>query len=587
MQTHEAQDATSTRVVSPGNNLNLPILHIPVPEDAFVNLEGFEVSDFLGRTRNQINRISYRYLHMLGDREFHKQGSLVQFTTLLNEFQDKIPIIYSMLRDSQYYSGALETLEGLAELYQLFQHDGTWVYDTIIKFLPNISQHIQHAEKHHIEGLLSLSRIAQTDGLNPSAREKIIELLHEKRPLYQEDAGFDLRSNCGIHCLKAILKYGNENQRADVEADLYTFFIKKFEHALQQEDKDLAYNIGLLFDAKNSTVIERRIGEKLLSTICERYELNPREILQWWDDAGSDYEQIDAEGKPRVIWEKQWTYKNNIEALIDLEKKRPKSAKVLRDEFGIRNFGRYPLEILMKQYDERNKQGRHGIVITAKSDYNGAFFNSAWVGTLSSELQQLQPPTFLRVVEVDSKRSLGRIYAHFDKRYGQAHKLSFGIYNGHGTAYSIRLNTKVKAEEGLIHIDDLANPLQLGHLRGYYINHNKRPTIILGSCSTGADKGIGEEMEKKALVSLFAPSKPTSIKEIHVKNIPDSEELDFTVEYKDNDALRIYEGTAGSNADLSELMTRERRKRRKKKTLHTQFFNAKNRIRKLFSNSSP
>lgn len=64
----------------------------------------------------------------------------------------------------------------------------------------------------------------------------------------------------------------------------------------------------------------------------------------------------------------------NMKTVLYLEQQRPGICQVLRKEFGIRNFFRYPAEILINQYDTRDIATKKGIAAVALYDHNGAFY---------------------------------------------------------------------------------------------------------------------------------------------------------------------------------------------------------------------
>ena len=90
----------------------------------------------------------------------------------------------------------------------------------------------------------------------------------------------------------------------------------------------------------------------------------------------------------------------NMKTVLYLEQQRPGICQVLRKEFGIRNFFRYPPEILINQYDTSDSAVKKGIVATALYDHNGAFSQDSSQKAMRGLFAQLQ-----------DERAIGRKYA--------------------------------------------------------------------------------------------------------------------------------------------------------------------------------
>ena len=493
----------------------------------------------------------------------------------IQKIESELPDLYSLLGNEKYCLQAVTQFCFLSSLYKTAGVESKQIDEAVLSNLHTISVSIQHADSDAIKCLYMLTDLCAKETLSDSQRNRIIDVLASKYDVYLEDFSsptFGTGTRC---CLRTLIKYGDSKQQQDADHALTAYSLFAYYTAHGKKLDDIAQQLSYYFD-HDSLPGDRAIGEKIIGKICEEYGLDTKEILDWWDNAGDDYEQKKPDGTTELVKRKHIVFERNIAAMRALESQRKGILKALRDEFGIRNFGRYPRELLIKQFDEMETQQRYGIVISAKTDHNGGFLNSLdWIRTLYKELEDLNPPCAMRIVEVDGKKTLGRFYAQFDHKYGQANKLSYGIYQGHGTITSIELNAKAAPEDSEINISDLTDPLRMHYLRQYYINHKSRPTIILNSCSTGATNGIGKEIEARGHVILMAPSKPSPIKEIHVKNGNPEQPIIFDTTYHDQDALKVYKETPFVSTNIQKIRQRrmEEVKRRRSRERIKQMFN--------------
>lgn len=126
-----------------------------------------------------------------------------------------------------------------------------------------------------------------------------------------------------------------------------------------------------------------------------------------------------------------------LDTLKNLEQLGKEKALVLQNEFGIHNFGRYPVEILERQFDRRDDTSRsYGVLLEDA-------FNRNEIDTLNqpvyrSMFEQLGDDFNLRITEVEGKNGphgILRRLAQFAHRYnpeGNGHKIDFLIISGHG-----------------------------------------------------------------------------------------------------------------------------------------------------------
>ena len=200
----------------------------------------------------------------------------------------------------------------------------------------------------------------------------------------------------------------------------------------------------------------------------------------------------------------------NLNVIREVEKEKPGTCKWLMDEWGIKDFGRYPSELLLMQNLRQDDSARpYGIAIYPRSDWNGAFYSST-LG-LKTLMKDVKSEFNIRVAECENKVDIVRLLRKFNKKYnhpetGIGQKISLFILGGHGTEDSITFGRPFK-RTGVLKIEDI-DRLIAEESKGYF---EENPTFMLASCSTGADGGIGEKISKHYNAKVFAPKIPSAL----------------------------------------------------------------------------
>ncbi len=146
-----------------------------------------------------------------------------------------------------------------------------------------------------------------------------------------------------------------------------------------------------------------KLGEQMIISLLKSPDLFLRRIAcHGLTDCGANLNREVAEvistafgidGKQAIkAWElavmkKAPTYRTgdasfleNLPSLANLEAQRHGIGKVLQEEFGINDFARYPEELLIEQYDTRNRSDLpYGVIINPWYDHNGAFYGNTGV----------------------------------------------------------------------------------------------------------------------------------------------------------------------------------------------------------------
>jgi len=247
---------------------------------------------------------------------------------------------------------------------------------------------------------------------------------------------------------------------------------------------------------------QSRLGKKSLSHLVDQATqsgIDPEVLLGGWQDSYS-------EGLPLQF---AMHVKANVEAIQELEVTHKNSSKFLHDSAGIVNFSRWPVDILERQYLERdNRHIPYGTALYPWKDPKNAFGEDKQI--FANMDAALRAGGYrLRVAEAADKPGIRRIEYKMNSLYGPA---SFALIGGHGTKDTIEFGGF--DERHTLHVDDfddLKHPISVD--RKFFTSD---PTLILISCSTGIEDGIAERLSEKLHATTIAPVAPAVIKDIQV-----------------------------------------------------------------------
>lgn len=213
---------------------------------------------------------------------------------------------------------------------------------------------------------------------------------------------------------------------------------------------------------------------------------------------------------------------HNLYQIQTVEKACPGGVKILREQFGIKEFMRYPFEALIDQAKQVEVDRPYGILIYPRKDDNGAF-NSPEPGfnnMLYKFFSRIEKKYGLRIFEVESNRDIARAFLKLNRKYGAKNKIAFGIIGGHGDENTIEwgygendhLLTEHLSGEGIKRIRDFFVP---------------NPILVLKSCSTGkGEESIGSVLSEKLQATVIAPDDDTAL-------------TDLSASFDENDSPRI------------------------------------------------
>ncbi|MFA6321878.1 MAG: hypothetical protein WCX71_00170 [Candidatus Buchananbacteria bacterium] len=349
--------------------------------------------------------------------------------------------------------------------------------------------------------------------LSQELTPKMHEAVEIIKPVFKYGFGYKYQSAANeVGLLAKRLRPGGEDDYStDVE------YIDAWEHYTE-----ITSSLFERSEAFQSEAMTNGIEE--LDYILSDYNLSGRDFFRAWDlsDRRGDLSEV---------------IRNNLNAVRALEETKPGVCQFLNQEFNIADFARYPNDLLIRQYEEADSLDKpYGVIIYPRSDHNGAFYNDCEV--LKSLYDQVEKDLSLRVAECSGKLDFVRTLIKFDRRYNSSdqsgHKISLAIIGGHGTKDSIKFGRynffkpgSPEQERWSITTDDLTGQTAAGATKFF----EKMPTIILSSCSTGAENGIGQKLSEVLGAKVIAPKEPTSIRSIKAKKNHTTGRYLFAVDY--------------------------------------------------------
>jgi hypothetical protein len=284
------------------------------------------------------------------------------------------------------------------------------------------------------------------------------------------------------------------------------------------------------------------------------YNTEARSKKTLWDalefyGVEQEYASIYAEKWTQAHRKRDLIVEKNLVSLVKLESETLARGitKRLTDNFGITEFSRYPESMLFKQDMERDYADRpYGVVLYPKTDWNGAFYaqkeNFDELEKDFSNNPELKP-YLIRIFECGSRKDVVRVLNDLDKRYGSKHKISFAIIGGHGTKDSIQLGQDpISNNEQKSDTRNKLTPKDLQGSRVHKIGGFFEPgaSVILESCSTGQEEGIGQKLSEKFGLKVIAPTEPVGVDSIKPWIRNSDGKIDFLVDYGKRDVRATY-----------------------------------------------
>lgn len=207
---------------------------------------------------------------------------------------------------------------------------------------------------------------------------------------------------------------------------------------------------------------------------------------------------------------------NENEVRNRLEEIEPGCVSYCESECNISHFARYPTDVILNMYRQKDNYGPWGVVFVAKADHNGAFYYQRAMEEMHREIGD---EFTTRIVEVDSIEDARRYGAALVAQYGEA---GFGIVEAHGNPEGFdfgaeRVSQLEPDQETKESPQDV-----LGEEHAHTSMHafadliqellvNQAGLCFL-SCSTGKEEdSVGMEIAQAAGVEGVAPREDTNI----------------------------------------------------------------------------
>ena len=299
-----------------------------------------------------------------------------------------------------------------------------------------------------------------------------------------------------------------------------------FEHGTPGTRQNAIWDIAEASLTMNSPVQQEAAA--YVSEQIKSFGLDEATLFRAWKRTGFEESERPREKRQKFV-------ARNIATMFKLESAAPGICKTLFDEFGICDFERYPAEVLLAQYENRNKDMPYGIAIYAQEDYNGALNskNGQPTETLFRDLKGLEYG--LRIYEARTRSDVLKILAKSHNHYGGENKISFALISAHGRENSIHFGQEEGGveREGTVAFSqrelervfrkDSWSWARRRHQGGYNrwwtqklrAMFVKNPTIILNSCSTGVKGGIRDNLVEIG-AKVFAPEQEAKLLSIKV-----------------------------------------------------------------------
>ena len=337
-------------------------------------------------------------------------------------------------------------------------------------------------------------------------------------PNYVKDELFDFFALCAKYSLRF-----NKKEISAINKTALVYFEMDFGSPLSQYGEK-AELFHILYSQEGSE-IKKKIDEKLSSSSFSEIE----GILE--NRRRGDIEKKLFE-KLNLLFQKKYKISNKhfaellnyksgnlvslIESMDSIEMVQKGGVKILNEEYNICEFARYPATALLDQLKQKNEQAPYGLIILPRSDHNGAFKNmKSGISNISGEIKGKH---LLRIFEASGKIDIARILLECNGKYGSNNKISFLVLEGHGQLNEIDLGSHLldnsaKKEQRLISMSDFEGE-GAKRIKEFFV---KNPTIVLDSCDTGGEKGIGRKISSSYGAKVTAPEISVGALDIHAK----------------------------------------------------------------------
>lgn len=495
-------------------------------------IDSTEAQEQFGQQWRELSDEVYTAINTTRGADYSVREQLEQ--TMVNSLGSHRELITHALAKDEFAEEAMRMLLDASRDFSSQESVGIEVISQIKGNLSSLEGYL-HSDKLGKAGE-SLSNLAfktimkGSENLGPEAMEWGLEVM------YRNYDAIENRFKNNSH--NAVLMLGQLMGREKILSDYYGYehtYSDRAEKTLRElvlgndpSNIDIDKTVGLINTLFNQS---RREGvsndwQSLLTPILERYGLDSEKIISAWGSSKRENMAVEV-------------IRENMDRIRELEQVKPGLAASLSKEFGIKHFLRYPKEVLIRQYEEFEKNDKpYGVVLAADSDHNDAFYGTEGFWT---KLQaDLQGQYYLRIFEVGGLYDIGRSLVKLDRKFGQEHKISFAVLAGHGEQNNIKLGNSLR---GSLDQRDLSKP-GIQRVGKFFVEH---PSITFLSCSTGAEQGIAQALSETIQAKVVAPRIPARIESVETKI--NNEGVEILPEFvqggyfgpQEQDIIRIYD----------------------------------------------
>jgi hypothetical protein len=309
-----------------------------------------------------------------------------------------------------------------------------------------------------------------------------------------------------------------------------------FAHKARSSAASENFLLAFCYASENKKL--REAAEKGLKAEIEAYKLPFEYTLTAWEYSVRSLDAL-------VLY-------NYINALHTLEERRKGTTEFLFKKFGVLDYTRYPLDMLVEQCEQyNNTELPYGIVLFTHNDRPGFHHGGSsdnW-GAFQQDKEifekihtKLNGKYLTRIFECDSKQAVLRAHQFCKVKYGKGgHKIAFRVFGAHGSFDAMTYGIGDTTVDDYVHMSDMETP---GGQRANEAIEDDCIDIFF-SCSTGEKGGIAERSPARM---IFAPETDASVnKEAFDVEVDEKGKLRFTVKYK---------SAADKRQDVTRVMSR-------------------------------
>ncbi len=222
----------------------------------------------------------------------------------------------------------------------------------------------------------------------------------------------------------------------------------------------------------------------------------------------------------------------NIEAMTVLENAIPGSVKKLSTEYGIHEFYRYPIEMLIDQINEENIDRPYNIIIYPYGDHNQAFDQE--VEIFRNLYNSSKKDFAFKIFEAGSTHQVMEYLIMLKRRY-KDNKISNIVLGGHGQKDALYLNSPDFSNNDNSSINQILLSKRIKTIQFISKFFESKGAIALLSCSTGSRHGLAHMLSDITKLRVIAPTVDTSIAGLEIQDgviVPTFSSLNSTADFK-------------------------------------------------------